>query len=123
MALVGMKVYRTPVTGREKLRTLLAEPGALFSFSAQILASVVGARWLHLFDRITDPPNGTVPDYPPIPIPSDTLVPLGADSAEEPFFIGTAGVAVGVSTTEDTYTAPAADEARFYAIFVPNKVI
>lgn len=83
-----------------------ASPGQLLQIDGHSPSSNVGDRFLHIFDAIAVPPNGTVPDYNPLPVsPGGTVA----------FFWGdvglplVTGIVVAVSTTRTTLTLAGAD--------------
>jgi hypothetical protein len=98
-------------TAREK-NNAVAGPVSLFSVVVHN-KSTSGDRWLHVFDKATAPALNEVPLLPPLKVAAGEV-----KGWSEEAFAGLAlanGLAFGLSTTEDTYTAPASAEGWFYA--------
>ena len=86
---------------------LSATPATLYKFFGHANDVMPGPpRYLQLFDKAAVPVLGDAPRLPGIPVgPGPTAFSLGLDPNGLRFLIG---IAWGVSTTIDTFTAPGA---------------
>lgn len=102
-------------TAREKTHVIQASPGVLSRVSVTNSAAAT-AYFLQLFDRTTAPVSGTT-------VPVTNGIPIAASSyKDQPYPHGRAfgtGIVVAISTTQDVYTAPAANDGWFDWDIIP----
>jgi hypothetical protein len=76
-------------------------PRRLVDLHGLVAAAVIGARWLHLFDALAVPANGSVPSRAPLYLPVANTTFSRPLAFGDPF---TTGIVWACSTTEATLT-------------------
>jgi hypothetical protein len=98
---------------RENSRVAKATAGVLYSVICHCKSTASGDRWLHVFDATTIPADAAgVPLLPPMKIAAGEMKGFG-----EELMTGldcASGIVVGISSTEDVYTAPGTSDGWFY---------
>lgn len=110
---IGAATYAS--AAREKKASIKAARGVLFSVVAANLASG-GDRYLFVVNKATAIADNDLPTLPPIRLTAGET--KGYTFPVEDPAIFSLGIQVGVSTTDDVYTAPAGAEGHFYVRYI-----
>lgn len=102
----GAQLYTSAAL--EASAVVKASPGTVSDVRMLVTTGIAAARWLMLFDRITVPVLGTAPVWRALlPNPGAAVAEVSDSFAESLEFA--TGIAIGISTTEVTYTAAGAE--------------
>jgi len=110
---IGASTYAS--TGREKSASVKATRGVLFSVVVANLNSG-GDRYLFVKSKASALQNNDTPTLPPIKLAAGET--KGYQFPVEDPAVFAAGIQVGLSTTDNVYTAPVGDEGQFYVRYI-----
>lgn len=111
-------VQRSSTPGaRENSRVAKSTPGTLFRTDMGVVTGTNADRWLMVFDKSVAPVNGDVPIWRALSPAAQGSAEVYIEFPRGAALACAAGVTVGISTTELTYTAPANPEATFHILY------